>query len=225
MIDIDKLKFNSRGLIPAVIVDAVSKKVLSMSYMTRESLKISMQKGLVCLWSRSRQRIWIKGEHSKNYQHIVEIIADCDYESLTVIVKKDGPACYKGTDSCFTERIWRSDELNYFSFDALSENIKKRREKMPEGSYTTYLLRKGSDKTLKKLNELCFELALDVKNEGKDEISHDISEIAYHIAVLMNQTGVKNEDVYRYLSSMNIMEPRTGQGKPKETVNGIKIEL
>lgn len=225
MINIDKLKFNSRGLIPAVIVDNISLKVLSLSYMTRESLKISMQKGLVCVWSSSRERIWIKGQNSKNYQHIVEIIADCDGESLTVIVKKDGPACYKGTDSCFTDKLWESDELNYFSMDALCQRIAERSKQMPEGSYTTYLLRKGPDKTLKKLNEHCTELTIDAKNGGKEEVAQDISEMIYHIAILMHQTGVKLEDVYRYLSSLNIMEPKAHQAKPSQTVNGVKIEL
>jgi len=225
MINIDSLKFNSKGLIPAVIVDHISKKVLSLSYMTREGLKISMQKGLVCTWSSSMHKNRIKGQNSKNYQHIVEIIADCDGEALTVIVKKDGPACYKGTDSCFTDKLWESDELNYFSMDSLCERIDERSKRMPEGSYTTYLLRKGADKTLKKFNEHCTSLTIDAKNGEKEEIAQDIAEIVYHTAVLMRQTGVKLDDIYRYLSSLNIMEPKAHQAKPSQSVNGVKIEL
>ena len=101
MIDISELKFDEKGLIPAIVVDSVTKRVLTLAYMNEESLKISMEKGLTCFWSRSRQELWLKGETSGNYQHIVSITADCDRDALVVVVEPDGPACHLGTESCF----------------------------------------------------------------------------------------------------------------------------
>ncbi len=151
MLNIDELKFDEKGLIPAIVVDAYSKKVLTLAYMNRESLEISMEKGLTCFWSRSRQKLWLKGETSGNYQHIVSITADCDADALVVMVEKDGPACHKGTDSCFEYPVWQSEELYEFSLDGLMELLKGRKEEMPEGSYTSYLFEKGLDKILKKV--------------------------------------------------------------------------
>ena len=153
MIDIGELKFDEKGLIPAIVVDAVSKRVLTLAYMNRESLQISMEKGLTCFWSRSRQELWLKGETSGNYQHIVSITADCDRDALVVMVEKDGPACHLGTDSCFEYPLWQSEELHEFSMDGLMELLKGRKEEMPEGSYTSYLFEKGIDKILKKVGE------------------------------------------------------------------------
>ncbi|MBR2099391.1 MAG: phosphoribosyl-AMP cyclohydrolase, partial [Firmicutes bacterium] len=143
MIDIGELRFDEKGLIPAIVVDAVSKRVLTLDYMNRESLQISMEKGLTCFWSRSRQELWLKGETSGNYQHIVSITADCDRDALVVMVEKDGPACHLGTDSCFEYPLWQSEELHEFSLDGLMELLKGRKEEMPEGSYTSYLFEKG----------------------------------------------------------------------------------
>ena len=151
--DINSLKFDANGLIPAVVVDAVTKKVLTVAYMNEESLKISMEKGLTCFWSRSRQELWLKGETSGNYQHIVSITADCDNDALVVMVEKDGPACHKGTDSCFTNTVWESEDLHEFSYESLIKLIEGRKTDKQEGSYTTYLFEKGMDKILKKVGE------------------------------------------------------------------------
>ena len=167
MLNIDDLKFDEKGLIPAIVVDAYSKKVLTLAYMNRESLKISMEKGLTCFWSRSRQELWLKGETSGNYQHIVSITADCDGDALTVVVEKDGPACHKGTDSCFEYPVWQSDTLHEFSLDGLMELLKGRKEEMPEGSYTSYLFEKGLDKILKKVGEECTEVIIAGKAEER----------------------------------------------------------
>ena len=153
MIDINELKFDEKGLIPVVVTDAESKKVLTLAYMNRESLQISMEKGLTCFFSRSRQKLWLKGETSGNYQHIVSIVADCDKDALEVKVKKDGPACHLGTDSCFENPVWKSDELSEFSVDLLYKLLESRKKDLPEGSYTTYLFQKGVDKILKKVGE------------------------------------------------------------------------
>ena len=133
MVNINELKFDQNGLIPAVVVDSITKKVLTVAYMNKESLEISMNKGLTCFYSRSRDELWLKGETSGNYQHIVSITADCDNDALVVVVEKDGPACHKGTDSCFTNTLWQSEELKEFSLNSLYEMLIDRKEKKPEG--------------------------------------------------------------------------------------------
>ena len=158
--DINQLKFDEKGLIPAIVVDSITKKVLTLAYMNRESLEISLEKELTCFYSRSRQELWLKGDTSKNYQHIVSITADCDMDALTVVVEKDGPACHKGTDSCFTNPVFQSESLSEFSLEGLYDLLKGRKETLPEGSYTTYLFQKGVDKILKKVGEECTEVII-----------------------------------------------------------------
>ena len=169
MIDINNLKFDEKGLIPAVVVDAHSKKVLTVAYMNEESLRISMEKELTCFYSRSRNELWLKGETSGNYQHIVSITADCDNDALVVTVEKDGPACHKGTDSCFTNKIFQSEEREEYSLDILYEMLSDRKATMPEGSYTTYLFSKGVDKILKKVGEESTEVIIAGKAGDKAE--------------------------------------------------------
>ena len=160
MLNIDELKFDDRGLIPAVVVDGDSGQVLTLAYMNRESLQISMDKGLTCFWSRSRQELWLKGETSGNYQHIISITADCDRDALVVRVRKDGPACHMGTDSCFTAPLYSGDEPESFSYQGLMDLLKGRQENPKEGSYTSYLFDKGIDKILKKVGEECTEVII-----------------------------------------------------------------
>ena len=213
MLNIDDLKFDEKGLIPAIVVDAYSKKVLTLAYMNRESLKISMEKGLTCFWSRSRQELWLKGETSGNYQHIVSITADCDRDALTVVVEKDGPACHKGTDSCFEYPVWQSDTLHEFSLDGLMELLKGRKEEMPEGSYTSYLFEKGLDKILKKVGKECTEVIIAGKAEDKKETIYEIADLAYHVMVLMVEAGISLEDVRRELASRHIIDHKVKQEK------------
>ena len=177
MINIDELKFDEKGLIPAVVVDSVSKKVLTVAYMNRESLKISMEKGLTCFYSRSRQELWLKGETSGNYQHIVSITADCDKDALTVVVEPDGPACHLGTESCFTNPVFESDTLKDFSLDALMKLIEGRKTDKKEGSYTTYLFEKGLDKILKKVGEESTEVIIAAKANDKNETIYGIADL------------------------------------------------
>ena len=160
MLNLDELKFDEKGLIPAIVVDAESKKVLTLAYMNRESLAISIKKELTCFYSRSRQELWLKGETSGNYQHIVSITADCDNDALVVVVEKDGPACHTGSDSCFTKPVYESPNRAAFSADGLYELLTDRKETLPEGSYTTYLFEKGLDKILKKVGEECTEVII-----------------------------------------------------------------
>ena len=213
MIDIGELKFDEKGLIPAIVVDAVSKRVLTLAYMNRESLQISMEKGLTCFWSRSRHELWLKGETSGNYQHIVSITADCDRDALVVMVEKDGPACHLGTDSCFEYPLWQSEELHEFSMDGLMELLKGRKEEMPEGSYTSYLFEKGIDKILKKVGEESTEVIVAAKGNDKRETVYEIADLAYHVMVLMTEMGISTDDVRKELASRHIIDHKVKQEK------------
>ena len=213
MINIDQLKFDEKGLIPAIVVDAISKKVLTLAYMNRESLEISMEKGLTCFFSRSRQELWLKGETSGNYQHIVSITADCDGDALVVVVDKDGPACHKGDDSCFNDTIWQSDERSEFSLEGLMELLKGRKEEKKEGSYTTYLFEKGLDKILKKIGEECTEVIIAAKAEDRAETVYEIADLCYHVMVLMLQNGISLEDIHKELASRHVIDHKIKQEK------------
>ena len=213
MVNIDKLKFDQNGLIPAIVVDAVTKQVLTLAYMNRESLAISMEKGLTCFWSRSRQQLWLKGETSGNYQHIVSIEADCDYDALVVKVEPDGPACHLGTTSCFTNTVWESEDLHEFSLEGLMELLRGRKEEKKEGSYTTYLFEKGLDKILKKVGEETTEVIIAAKAEDKKETIYEIADLAYHVMVLMLQAGISLEDIHRELASRHVIDHKVKQEK------------
>ncbi len=213
MIKIDELKFDENGLIPAIVVDAITKKVLTLAYMNRESLKISMEKNLACFYSRSRQELWLKGETSGNYQHIVSITADCDSDALVVVVEKDGPACHKGDDSCFNYPVYQNDDLHEFSYAGLLELIKGRKEEKKEGSYTTYLFEKGLDKILKKVGEESTEVIVAAKNNDKKETIYEIADLAYHTMVLMIQMGISLEDIFRELASRHVIDHKVKQEK------------
>ncbi len=213
MIDISKLKFDEKGLIPAIVVDAVTKRVLTLAYMNEESLRISMEKGLTCFWSRSRQELWLKGETSGNYQHIVSITADCDWDALTVMVEPDGPACHLGTESCFENPVWESEELHEFSLQGLMKLIEGRKTDKKEGSYTTYLFEKGLDKILKKVGEECTEVIIAAKDKDKKETVYEIADLAYHVMVLMIQNGISLEDIHRELASRHVIDHKVKQEK------------
>ncbi len=213
MVKLDELVFDDRGLIPAVVADAVSKKVLTVAYMSRESLQISMEKGLTCFWSRSRQELWLKGETSGNYQHIVSITADCDRDALLVLVEKDGPACHLGTDSCFNDPVWESDTLSEFSLQGLYKMLQGRNEQRPEGSYTSYLFNKGIDKILKKVGEECTEVIIAAKADDKRETVYEVADLAYHVMVMMVQMGITVEDVQRELASRHVIDHKVKQEK------------
>ena len=215
MINIDELKFDERGLIPAIVVDSITKDVLTLAYMSRESLKITMEKGLTCFYSSSRDELWLKGETSGNYQHVVSITADCDNDALTVVVEKDGPACHTGSDSCFTKELWHSDELSQFTLEGLYELLVGRKKDRPEGSYTTYLFDKGIDKILKKVGEECTEVIIGGKAGDKAETVYEIADLAYHVMVLMVEMGISVEDVHRELASRHIIDHKVKQEKMK----------
>lgn len=213
MINIDELKFDEKGLIPAIVVDSISKKILTLAYMNRESLEITMERGLTCFYSRSRQELWLKGETSGNYQHVVSITADCDNDALTVVVEPDGPACHTGAESCFYNKLWESDTLNEFSLEGLVKLIEGRKIEKTEGSYTTYLFEKGLDKILKKVGEECTEVIIAAKGDDKKETIYEIADLAYHTLVLMIQMGISLEDIHRELASRHVIDKKVKQEK------------
>ncbi len=211
MLNINELKFDAQGLIPAVVVDAASKKVLTLAYMNRESLEISMKEGRTCFWSRSRQELWRKGETSGNVQHIVDITADCDRDALVVTVNKDGPACHLGTDSCFNDKIFQGDQPVPFSIEGLYALLQGRKETLPEGSYTTYLFQKGLDKILKKVGEESTEVIIAGKANDKPETVYEIADLMYHVMVLMVEMGISVEDVTAELASRHVIDHKVKQ--------------
>lgn len=213
MVKIEELKFDEKGLIPAVVVDAKSKKVLTLAYMNSESLQISIEEGRTCFWSRSRQELWRKGETSGNVQRIVSITADCDYDALTVVVDKSGPACHLGQDSCFHNPIFIKESENSFSMDALMALIEGRKEEKKEGSYTTYLFEKGLDKILKKIGEESTEVIIAAKDNDKTETIYEIADLAYHVMVLMVEAGISLDDIRQELASRHVIDHKVKQEK------------
>jgi phosphoribosyl-ATP pyrophosphohydrolase len=212
-VSVEELKFDEKGLIPAVVVDSESKKVLTVAYMNAESLRISMEKELTCFWSRSRQELWLKGETSGNYQHIVSITTDCDKDALVVVVEKDGPACHLGTDSCFEYPVFQSEERHEFSVQSLYDLLVGRNESRPEGSYTTYLFEKGIDKILKKVGEENTEVIVAAKGDDKKETVYEIADLMYHVMVLMVHMGITVSDVLKELASRHIIDHKVKQEK------------
>ena len=212
MVKIEELKFDEKGLIPAVVVDEGSGKVLTLAYMNKESLEISLEKKLTCFYSRSRHELWLKGETSGNYQHIVDIKADCDKDALVVTVRKDGPACHLGTDSCFNDSLME-DVSEPFSLDSLMELIRGRKTEKKEGSYTTYLFEKGIDKILKKVGEECTEVIIAGKADDKKETIYEIADLTYHVMVLMIEMGISLDDIHNELASRHVIDKKVKQEK------------
>ncbi|MBR6115575.1 MAG: bifunctional phosphoribosyl-AMP cyclohydrolase/phosphoribosyl-ATP diphosphatase HisIE [Oscillospiraceae bacterium] len=216
MIDIDELKFDERGLIPAVVADARTKRVLMLAWMNRESLAISMERELTCFWSRSRQELWLKGDTSGNYQHIVSITADCDRDALLILAEPDGPACHLGTESCFEYPLYVSAERGEFSLDGLMALLQGRKESPVEGSYTSYLFDKGLDKILKKVGEESTEVIIAAKAGDKKETIYEIADLCYHVMVLMTEAGISAGEVLDELRSRHIIDHKIKQEKMTE---------
>jgi phosphoribosyl-ATP pyrophosphohydrolase/phosphoribosyl-AMP cyclohydrolase len=209
----EELKFDEKGLIPAVVQEAGTGKVLMVAWMNRESLQKTLDTGLSCFWSRSRQELWTKGETSGNLQHVVSVTADCDGDTLLVKVDKDGPACHTGSDSCFFNPVYESDELSEFSIDGLYELLQGRKKDMPEGSYTTYLFQKGLDKILKKVGEECTEVIIAAKAEDRKETVYEIADLCYHVLVLMVEQGITPEEIQKELASRHVIDHKVKQEK------------
>ena len=213
MVNIDELKFDEKGLIPAIVVDSRSKRVLTLAYMNRESLEISLAEERTCFWSRSRQELWRKGETSGNVQHLVSVTADCDRDALVVEVEPEGPACHLGGVSCFEFPVWHSQTRQSFSADGLMTLLAGRRAEMPEGSYTSYLFDKGLDKILKKVGEEATEVIIAGKAEDKRETVYEIADLAYHVMVLMTEAGISLDEVRAELASRHVIDHKVKQEK------------
>jgi phosphoribosyl-ATP pyrophosphohydrolase/phosphoribosyl-AMP cyclohydrolase len=210
-VQIDDLKFDANGLIPAVVQDHYSKKVLTVAYMNRESLEITLREKTTCFYSRSRQTLWRKGETSGNVQHVVSVTADCDGDALVVEVIKDGPACHLGTDSCFINLLFEDENIQGLTVDALYDLLRERNRLRPEGSYTTYLFEKGREKILKKVGEECTEVIIGAMKDSREETIYEISDLCYHILVLMAEMGVTVEAVKKELASRHVIDRKTKQ--------------
>ena len=214
MCSIDTLKFDERGLIPAIVTDADTGAVLTLAYMSRESLAISLEKGLTCFYSRSRETLWLKGETSGNYQHIVSITADCDQDSLLVKVHPDGPACHLGTTSCFTNTLYEAPgAAAAFSLESLVTLIEGRRTEKKEGSYTTYLFEKGRDKILKKVGEEATEVIIAGKSDDPKETVYEIADLVYHVLVLMVDMGIPVQKIRDELAARHVIDQKVKQEK------------
>lgn len=209
--DINSIKFDTQGLIPAVVQDFYTKKVLTVAYMNRESLEITLREKRTCFWSRSRGVLWRKGETSGNVQHVVSITADCDRDALVVEVVKDGPACHLGTDSCFTNLLFVDETVQQFSLDALYGLLEERNKRRPQGSYTTYLFEKGKEKILKKVGEECTEVVIGAMKDSREETIFEISDLCYHILVLMVAFDITLDDVRKELASRHVIDHKTKQ--------------
>ncbi len=211
MLNVEELKFDEKGLIPAIVVDAFSKQVLTLAYMNKESLQISLEKELTCFWSRSRKELWLKGETSGNYQHIVSITADCDKDALVVVVEPEGPACHLGTDSCFTNPVFQSGNRGEFSYPMLLELIRSRKTNPQEGSYTSYLFEKGMDKILKKVGEESTEVIIAAHAKNKRETVYEICDLIYHVMVLMVEMGISLKDLLVELAERRSIDHKIKQ--------------
>ena len=213
MFDISKLKFDENGLIPAVVIDFYTREVLTLAYMNKESLEITMAEGRTCFWSRSRKKLWRKGEESGNVQHVCQIKADCDGDALTVVVKKDGPACHLGTESCFNDIVYTAEGSGDFTVEGLAELLQGRKDNPKEGSYTTYLFEKGIDKILKKVGEESTEVIIAGKAGDKAETIYEIADLMYHVMVLMTEMGISTKEVIAEQASRHIIDHKVKQEK------------
>ena len=211
ILNIDKLKFDDNGLIPAIIIDYYTKEVLTLAYMNKDSLEISLKEGKTCFYSRSRKELWRKGETSKNYQHIQNIKSDCDNDALVIEVIKDGPACHTGAESCFMNEIYQKENYKDFSIYKLYELIRGRKINMTKGSYTTYLFNSGIDKILKKIGEESSEVIIGAKNGSKEEIIYELSDLLYHSLVLMVEKNITLNDIKDELSKRSIIDKKVKQ--------------
>ena len=194
-----QLKFNSDGLIPAIIQDAATRKVLTLAYMNEESLQKTIESGETWFYSRSRQELWHKGATSGNTQAVQSIAYDCDQDALVVLVNPKGPACHNGTTTCFTEILYEAEtstsKIDSAFLYELESIIADREQQRPEGSYTTYLFEKGVDKILKKVGEESAEVIIAAKNRDHDELQWESADLIFHLLVLLKEQNVPFSDV------------------------------
>lgn len=209
--ELNELKFDAHGLIPAVVQDFRTRQVLTLAYMNRESLEITLRERRTCFYSRSRQTLWRKGETSGNVQHVVRISADCDGDALVVEVLPDGPACHTGADTCFFRLLYGDAAEAPFTLDGLYRLLLSRKAERPAGSYTTYLFDKGREKILKKVGEECTEVVIGAMKGSREETIFEVSDLAYHVLVLMAEMGITPEDIRAELASRHVIDHKVKQ--------------
>ncbi len=209
--DLSKIKFDAQGLIPCVVQDFYTRDVLTVAYMNEESLAITLEEGHTCFFSRSRQELWRKGETSGNTQRVVRLYADCDNDALVAEVIKKGPACHTGAESCFYNLLMEDESVQRFALQSLYNLLVQRNEERPEGSYTTYLFAKGKEKILKKVGEECTEVVIGAMKNSREETIYEVSDLCYHILVLMVEMGISVEDVYGELASRHVIDHKVKQ--------------
>lgn len=205
-----KLRYDEKGLIPAIVQDELG-QVLMLGYMNAESLALSMESGLCTFYSRSRQRLWQKGETSGNLLHVLSIRADCDGDSLLITARPDGPTCHTGERSCFFNQLQEGPEP--FSLQALYGLIEGRRLHPKEGSYTNYLFDKGLDKILKKIGEESTEVVIAAKGGDRAETVYELADLCYHALVLMVQQGIAPRELLQELASRHVVDHKLKQEK------------
>ena len=207
----NNLKFDANGLIPAIVQDHYTREVLTLAYMNAETLALTIAEGRTVFYSRTRQEIWRKGETSGNVQRVVSITADCDRDALVVEVVKDGPACHTGAESCFFDPVYVSEELKQFTWQGLYDLIEGRKTDPQEGSYTSYLFDKGLEKILKKVGEESTEVVIAGLKQDKAETIFEISDLAYHVLVLMIELGISVEDITKELEKRHVIDHKVKQ--------------
>ncbi len=215
---VSRLKFDADGLIPAIVQDASTRQVLTVAYMNRETVKLSLTKGETHFWSRSRQEVWRKGETSGNTQKITGIHLDCDGDALLVLVQPSGPACHTGAETCFHHRLFSATPQGdtpsrrfLETVDRLVRTLKSRRKHRPEGSYTSYLFTQGRDKILKKIGEESAETIIAAKNQSRAELTAESADLFFHLLVLLTNEGLEFEEVLTELDRRS----RKGQADPR----------
>lgn len=206
-----KLAFDANGLIPVIVQDYETKEVLTLAYMNESSLELTLKDGLMTYYSRSRQELWRKGETSGNYQHLVSLTADCDQDALVALVKKDGPACHTGKESCFNAFIFGEKESTPFSLSQLFTKIAKRKESKDEKSYTSYLFNKGKEKILKKIGEETTEVVIGAMKEDRQETIYEIADLTYHVLVLLVEMGISVDEIQKELASRQVIDHKVKQ--------------
>lgn len=211
MIDINELGFDEKGLIPVIVQDYYSKQVLTLAYMNRKALEITLAEGRTCFWSRSRQELWRKGETSGNFQKIVSITVDCDKDALNVEVIKDGPACHTGSESCFFEPVYVAEGTTPFSYEALYKMIEGRKTDPKEGSYTSYLFDKGIEKIMKKVGEESTEVIIAATKGDREETIYEVADLAYHVMVMMAERGIALKDLTSELAKRHVIDHKVKQ--------------
>ena len=204
-----ELKFDEKGLIPVIVQDAETNEVLTLAYMNQGSYELTLKDQLMTFYSRSRKELWRKGETSGNYQHLVSLKLDCDQDALVAKVKKDGPACHTGAESCFNEVLYGED--TQATIDTLYELIKGRKEIPQEGSYTSYLFEKGIEKILKKVGEESTEVVIGAMKEDYNETVFEISDLVYHVLVLMVEMGIDLSQVRQELENRHVVDKKVKQ--------------